>query len=203
MAILTYDDAALLFGSDASGCPEPVLARHVKNVVNELCTTAQVYRVTLPVVTQKGVDTYPLAVPLDTRLEAVKFVIYDERQLQFVPDEKTYRRTDGHPVFYGVTNDAQLKLVPVPVEDGKQLICEVAVKPRFTATGVDEALLDMYFDAVYHGTLSRVFAMSDEAWYDPRRAAEHYASYSQFTIEAQRKAAGKKQSRQRVSKFQW
>lgn len=203
MATLSYDDAALQFGSDAGGCPEIVLARHIKHVVNELCTTAQVYRVTLSITTHKGVDTYPLAIPSDTRLEAVKFVIYDERQLQFVPDEDTYKVSNGHPVFYGLTDSGQLKLLPVPVEDGKQAICEVAVKPRFISYGVDESLFDMYFDAIYHGTLSRTFAMSGEAWYDPRRAAEHYASYSQFTLEAQRKAAGKKQSRLRVSKFQW
>lgn len=203
MALLTYADMALEFGSDAAGCPEPVLERHLRNVVNELCSTAQIYRVTLQFNTAKGVADYPLTLPTDTRLEAVKYVVYDERPLQYVPARESIGFDNGHPVNYTVDQAGVLKLLPTPVEDGRAVICEVAVKPTRNATGVDEYFFDAYFDAVYHGTLSRVFLMSNEAWYDPRRAAEHYASYSQFTLDAQRKADGKKQSRKRVSQFQW
>lgn len=203
MALLTYADMALAFGSDAAGCPELVLERHLRNVVNELCSTAQIYRVTLQFNTAKGVADYPLSLPTDTRLEAVKYVVYDERLLQYVPARESVGFDNGHPVNYTVDHAGVLKLLPTPVEDGRPVICEVAVKPTRNATGVDEYFFDAYFDAIYHGTLSRVFSMPNEAWYNRNRAVEHFAAYNEHALDAGRKADGKKQSRKRVSRFQW
>lgn len=73
----------------------------------------------------------------------------------------------GEPQFFHSNRPSTFRLVPIP-ETSKTALLKiiVAVKPNRTSTGVDNFIMDNWYETIVNGALANMYAVPKKAWSD-------------------------------------
>jgi hypothetical protein len=87
-----------------------------------------------------------------------------------------------------VTPDKYI-ILPLPNND-KPYRCRMflALKPKKTATGMDEVIFDDLEEVILHGALQHLLVLPNQAWSDRELAAYHAKQYTFQTAERRARA---------------
>ena len=90
-----------------------------------------------------------------------------------------------------ITQVSPDKFIILPLPDGQRTYqCRmfVALKPKRSATGMDEVIFDELEEAIMHGALQHLLVLPNQAWSDRELAAYHAKQYL-FTLTERRARA--------------
>jgi hypothetical protein len=82
--------------------------------------------------------------------------------------------TDLNAKWYILDGNNTIRFVPVPAETTASLYnIRVAVKPKLTATAVDDVVLNKYDETLVNGALGRLYLIPRKPWTDANLAQFH------------------------------
>lgn len=188
----------------AISCPEPLAKMHLVDAAIEFCEgTGVVRHTTYPLNTVAGTATYDLDIPVDTELDRVRIVWLDRRPLSVLargnnqhvsahsPDVTTQ---PGSPFVVSVVEPNTITLTPPPSVADLQLVAHVSLRPKRSATKLDDSLYNRWLDAVVAGTLVRICSTPGQPYTDPNQVARYSAILAKQTglarVEANRGQMG-------------
>jgi len=182
------------------GCGDLLAKNAVRNALIEFCERTEVWRVELdPIMVVNGVSDYELDPP-DSKsvIWRVMNVSYDgmpidPKTTDDLDAEKPGWRTETGTPFAYFAKDIRrtLRLVYTPDADlVNGLVIEAALKPSKTATTVEDALFEEYFDDVAEGALAKLFGIENHPWSSAAKAKYHRDKFdtmiSTFSVEGAR-----------------
>ncbi len=157
------------------GCPEPTAAQALVDAAIVFCEDSLVIRNQLDTFsTVVGQDAYELDVPTQQQVSRVLTVFVEDTPIPAWTAQGTPPVDDARasPTAYYVTrNNSELRLRLYPTPDKAYPIKVVAaLRPTRTATRMEDDLLDLWSDAVIAGALSRLMAVTSQAFTNPGEA---------------------------------
>lgn len=167
------------------GCPEPTARQALVDAAIKFCEESNVLRQTLdPLTTIPGVATYDIELPAQHQLSRL-LRVRGANGLNYTVAEPGATPTAqvGPPTAFFVTREDglfTLHLSPAP-QAAQEFTIEAALEPTRTATKFANDLGSHWADHVIHGALARLYAIPDQPFSDPVRAAN---AMTQFLSEA-------------------
>lgn len=162
-----------------SGCSDPSMAIAVVDACIDFCETSMALRQFLPDTTcSVGVFAYTLATSDDEAVSRILSVKIDGGAILPIPLETgAYAAPveNSTPTGYYTTRADSLLLLNLypPPDDDYTLSVEVALKPKRTATQVQDDLFNLWGEAVCQGALSRLLAVPNTPYSDPAGAGAY------------------------------
>ena len=160
-------------------CPVKRIKDSIMDAAIDFCRRSLVWRVQTTDDIVAGTDTYTLAMPTGAAIGAIEIVTVDGIQIPMWTSPWPHSSTSGGAVFYGVNQDKQVRLYPIPAEsvtDG--LVVSVVAIPDKTGTVIPDFLLDDYKDAIVSGALASVMAIIGQPWANAQVAMYHQKMFS-------------------------
>lgn len=100
-----------------------------------------------------------------------------EQNSEFLGDTPDNVQTGVPTAIYQVSPDT-FRLYPVPDDDRMyEMYMFMALKPKRTATGMDEGIFNELQDVIIHGTLQHLLVMPNKNWQDRELASYHAKQY--------------------------
>jgi hypothetical protein len=169
--------------------PSPTVVREIRRGFIELCRRSNCYRADIDDVTVAAstadIDlsaTLPantvLTRPIKLTVAERKFAASSSAQVAEC-DPAWHDREGTYPEVWWPSAAAvgSIRIYPMAAVAlsgaGKGISGEVAVQPSRTATGIEEVMLERYFDAAIDNVLARLLMIADADWYNPQQAAVH------------------------------
>ena len=184
---------------EVRSCPELVLKDTVKATVNEFCRRTGAWKVDHdPITVTQGIPEYELDIIDDALVHDVLSIEVDDVPLEPMTqvdlDNKYpgWRDLEGDVITYFLLSDrATVRLVYTPDRTITQgLVLTVTLRPKRTATVVDEIIYEEYLEAIVDGAKSKLLMMAGKPWTDLPAATVAKAAYetaiSNATLGAQK-----------------
>ena len=162
------------------GCPEVVIEAHLKESAAEFCGKSEVWRFNIdPDFTNNNSADYKIDVPSGTLLENMLFFYVNGNPLTHISDKhfsipinQDGSAVKGAPIYVSILNDDHVRLYPTP--DGKYTFTGVTVlKPKLSATGVEEFIYDAHGRAIASGAIARLAEIPNKEWSNPELSLQH------------------------------
>ncbi|MDB5814426.1 MAG: hypothetical protein JWN23_1543 [Rhodocyclales bacterium] len=170
-----YDDVM----PEVPGAGTAIVLHALRRAARDFCADSKVDRVDLtPITTIAGTADYALTMPADTDLVEVlkvKRSAGDCRTpwLKPVLVDQMWDETDtGRPLFYSVSQDDVLTLIPKP-NAASSIIVTVALAPLMTANTIRDQLALDWGQVIAMGAKAMLMSMPKKLWTEPA-AAQHY-----------------------------
>jgi hypothetical protein len=78
----------------------------------------------------------------------------------------------GAPIYVSIVNDDSVRLYPTP--DGKYTFTGVVIlKPKLSATGVEDFIYDTHGRAIASGAIARLAEIPNKEWSNPELSLQH------------------------------
>lgn len=165
-----------------AGCPSALALWALRRAADEFCTRTLAWRAELPAM--DVVAEYPfhrLEAPAGGRLVMVLEAFFQGRRLTPASEELLDEEhpgwamlSPGTPTRFVLPKAGELRLVPAPgFFAGGGLLVRVALAPSAQAVETEDFLLVDHGQALVHGALSRLLALSAKPWSDQAMAAHH------------------------------
>lgn len=166
------------------GCPEVTAQEALIDTAIEFCERTLVVQKTLNQLdTEKAWNEYTLPTPND-QVVVIPVAVWFKAKLlepvaaQAIQNVQAYTDnisgstvTQGTPTSYFWTAPNTLGLYPVPdTDEVETLTVRAALKPKRSATQLEDVLFDDWLDPLVSGTLARLHAMKDQPWASSDRA---------------------------------
>jgi len=172
-------------------CPNVVIDEHLAESAARFCAETQCWRVNLEAAnTEAGESLYDLDVPAGTDIEAIVSLEVDGSLVTPVLDALEAPSTTlddrGKPTAYALFNETQVQFYPTP--DGAYTFRGlIAVKPKLTATAIDEFIYRNYGRAIAYGAVASLKLVPGKAWSDPAMAAAYEGLFGKGVADAKRR----------------
>lgn len=167
-----------------TGCPDVLAEEALLDTAIEFCEKTLIIQKTLdPMSARRGASEYELDAPSDQEVILPVSVWFKTRKLVAVPADNVWNvqafnlrvpgtdAVEGEPTAYFWVANRTIGVYPVPEETHSAAITvRAALKPKRTATQLEDALFDDWIDPMVTGTLARLHAMKDQAWSSADRA---------------------------------
>jgi len=153
------------------GCPEVVIESHLQEAAAEFAMRSSVWRVVIDRdFTSKSTPDYKISVPNGTVLENILHLNMDGLRLQRVTDKHYSIPLDdrgkailGRPMKYAVVGDDTVQFFPTPDKTyGFEGLA--VVKPKLTATGVEDFIFETHGRTIAAGAISRIAGIPNKEW---------------------------------------
>lgn len=174
-----YDDVM----PEVAGAGVPIVLHALRRAARDFCAYSKVDRFELaPITTVAGTADYALMVPTDTDLVEVlevKRSTGDCRTpwLKPILVDQMWDETDtGRPIFYSVSQDDVLTLIPIP-NDGSSIVVTVALAPLMTSNTITDQLALDWGHAIAMGAKAMLMAMPKKLWTDAGTAQGYRADF--------------------------
>ena len=172
---MKYLDLADHVRSEASGCPDFVIERAVRDSAIEFCIKTDVYRLEpedIQVI--DGIDEYDLTIPAGTELNHIIDIYRDKQVLKPVSYTRLLEVTGdgsnkGIPQYYAQRDNTVFYLGPLPNKN-ETLKVLYSVKPNSTSKSIPDTIGKEYREAIVHGALYRLQMMANQPWSDMNSA---------------------------------
>ena len=178
--------------------PEPTVVFHIRNACIDFCKGSLLLEQEMEAVTTTlGEGTYEIPVPDDTKLAHIIDLFYMNRTLfRRTPAEISARTSRdwmnlmGAVQFYTqfTPNEVTLALAPDRT-DVNALTGLIAVIPTRASTTVDDTILERYPEEIAHGAVSKIYAIPNQPFSDPKAALMYGRQFSADIANARSKAA--------------
>lgn len=155
--------------------PVNFIRQSMLETVREFCRETRFWREDL---TAEDVvadtHTYALTLPADTEVVDFDDVYYSTKRSlkpktyqQLNDINEQWRTQTGEPYYYQRVGNDSVRLVYIPTANETGAIKARAIlQPAFTATTIDDKILDDYDEMILHGTLYRILRIPGKAWSD-------------------------------------
>jgi len=162
------------------GCPEVVIETHLQEAASKFCAESEVWRYTIDSdYTSNGTSDYQIDVTSGTLLESILFFYVNGSPLTRVADRhfsipinQDGSDIKGAPIYVSILDDKSVRLYPTP--DGKYTFNGVVVlKPKLSATGVEDFIYDAHGRTISSGAISRLAEIPNKEWSNPELAMQH------------------------------
>lgn len=157
-----------------TGCPTPMMVQALLDSAVAFCENSMALRHRLDAVTQQpGWGELEMDLPAQQSVTRVLSVWADSVKLQPVATENApaLPATGTPTTYYTRRNDSQLQLLLYPAPDKAcTLTVEVALRPLYSATSVEDDLFDLWLPAVIAGAKSLLMAIPDQPFSNPMLA---------------------------------
>ena len=160
--------------------PKNFIRQAMLETTREFCREARYWREDLTAVdTVVDQHTYALTIPADSEVVDFADVYYMDKRsltaktgLQLNGVNEQWRTQNGEPYYYMRVDNLSIRLVYIPqsVETGAIQVRAI-LQPAFTATTIDDKILDDYDEAIIYGTLYRILRTPGRVWTDLKVAA--------------------------------
>jgi len=167
------------------------MVEHLAEAAARFCQETQCWRVEVEAdTTQADEQFYELDLPSGTVLEAVINLEIDGRVIRPMREvlERPAKTLDerGTPVGYATIQDNQLQFYPTP--DGVYTFRGlVAVKPKLTATGVEEFVYQTWGRSISYGAVATLKMVPGKAWTDPAMGAAYMKLFDKGVVDCKRR----------------
>jgi hypothetical protein len=180
---------------------EPTAIRELKNCAQQFFERTKVYVVTIEFDCDPLEQFYPLSLPFDTQLVAIKKVSCDRTPLTgSSEDGQLAVSSPGKPKFF-YESQRDLALSPTPDKSYKiKVTC--CVKPTTQSEEIPDDLFEDWHYAIEQGAVARLASMPERTWSSPAIANNAYALYMQEISEAKKYSQGRQHSTP-TAKFRW
>lgn len=178
-------------------CHRKQVERALQATLRHFCWETHFWQVDIPAITLLPFNewspqtyTYELEVPEGTEVLAVRFLVYEERELLMKSVDwlsehlGPWRTMTGKPRYYFMLSDRRVRLVPAsdkvePIAvDGR-----VVLRPTRAAQTFGDDLM-VYDQGLVSGALSRLLMMGRKPWTDLGRAKSCLAEYNEAVSQA-------------------
>lgn len=162
------------------GCPEVVIETHLKEAAADFCAESEVWRLTIdPDYTSKNTADYKIDVTSGTLLENILSFYVNGAPLTRVTDRhfsipinQDGSAVKGSPIYISILDDDSVRMYPTP--DGKYTFTGVVVlKPKLSATGVEDFIYDAHGRAIASGAIARLAEIPNKEWSNPELSLQH------------------------------
>jgi hypothetical protein len=168
---MKFLDIADYIRSEASGAPDFVIERAVRDAAIDFCIQTDVYRLEpedIQVIA--GIDEYDLSIPIGTELNHIIDIYRNREALRPVSYSRLLEVTGdgtqkGAPKYYSQRDNTVFYLSPVP-NKAETLKVLYSVKPSPASTSIPDTIGREYREAFVHGALYRLQMMSGQPWSD-------------------------------------
>lgn len=171
------------------GCPVPVLDAELRNASQEFFERTRAWREWLPVITMvTGDRTYPLAPPTGSFVVRLEKATKNGNPLE-VQGAMTL---DKDPLLHTTSDEGMSSadrasiVMSKDVTAGDIIQVQASLAPTQDSTGIPDALVLHYRDALVAGALSRIRMLPGQKFFDPKLAA---VNLIKFTSEIDRVSA--------------
>tara|TARA_Y100001937_G_C7055852_1_gene301355 strand:- start:168 stop:791 length:624 start_codon:yes stop_codon:yes gene_type:complete len=186
-----YLDIADHVRTEASGCPDFVIERAVRDSVIEFCIKTDVYRLDpedIQVI--DGIDEYDLTIPVGTELNHIIDIYRGRHSLTPVSYTRLLEVTGdgsdkGVPQYYSQLDNTVFYLGPVPNKN-ETLKVFYSVKPTSTSRSIPDTIGKEHREALVHGTLYRLQMMANQPWSDMNAAQSNKSLCDQQSAKVMR-----------------
>ena len=168
----------------------PMISRVMRSAIDDFFCRSRVYRHACTDTPATMVSKYRLRVPEGTRPCALISAVLDGRTLaltsprQLDLENPGWRDETGRPRSCWLERDT-LHITPVPETLYiLSLHTTVALTLTRTATELDTAVAEEYFNTLVDGTLARLYALSGVPWTNPQLAQSFGMSYESAVEDA-------------------
>lgn len=170
------DDFLTLVLPFATGAPEPLVYRCLRDAATDFCQRTKLWRCTDTIITA-GTDPEPLSVPPDAILYQIESCAIDGHPLDPITlPELAKKRPDWRTRDVG-SEGARWYVAPergtvqaVPLTAGKLLV-EFVCKPTATALTLPDFLLDEYGQTIADGAAGALLIMPNQTFANPQLGA--------------------------------
>lgn len=208
MAEVDFLEVADQLQMKAPDAPLPYLARCLRQATMKFCEESEsyIYRFD-PVTVITGEREYEVDLPRRTRVVRGHSLYYEGKRLE--PTSETLLDSEmpgwdsrlAKPSRYFFRGDV-LMLAPVPpVVQAGAITGSVILKPRRSATSIDEDFFDENELALYDGALEIVFSDVKEVWGDVALSSMHGALFREAIERAKSKAQQDHTPKRRVMAY--
>lgn len=172
--------------ADVESCPEFTARRAVVQAAIKFCEDTQAWMEWLdPIQVNDNQPSYELDMPTGAELVMVREVWAPGTQLtaKTVPEISrilsAWQTATGAPRFYNMVTWGELRLYPIPLNAGADLMLtvRVALKPKATVTSIPDAIVSRWRRAVLERAKADLMAMPNKAWSSPDQAGYHETLY--------------------------
>ena len=168
-------DVHVVFGATVNGSPLQVLT--LEQAIGHYPAWADLYN---------GTDPWALTEPTVVGQSNFGEDQYNPSALAEIPPE-ALEGTSTPTAITQITPDKFIVL-PLPNADEHLLRMWVALKPKRTATGMEEVAFQELEDAIMHGALEMLFALPNTTWGDKEMASYHAKKFLYATTERRARA---------------
>ena len=173
--------------------PKNFVRQAMLETAREFCRETRYWREDLAAEdTVVDTHTYALTIPADSEVVDFADVYYmnkrslvpkTPRQLNDVNEQ--WRTQTGEPYYYTRVDNASVRLVYIPqsAETGA-IRARAILQPAFTATSIDDKILDDFDEAIIHGTLYRILRTPGRVWSDLKTATYYGTLFREAVDEA-------------------
>lgn len=166
--------------------PANFIRQAMLETTREFCREAEFWREDLTAEdTVADQHTYALTLPADSEIVDFEDVYYSTKRslkpktgAQLNRINEQWRTQTGEPYYYMRVDNASVRLVYIPTEAETGAIQARAIlQPAFTATTIDDKILNDYDEAIINGTLYRILRAPGKVWTDLQLATFHQQLY--------------------------
>lgn len=167
------------------GCPYPMIVEYIRDSAIRVCerTLAWRYQPALFNLTA-SVAEYTYSKPANADVHAVFDVLVNSNALQKLTlEQATYQWPEWTAQESTPAAICQLtpdKYIILPTPDNQrtyEVLMFLALKPKRTATGMEEVVFNELEDVIIHGTLQQLLVLPNTNWSDRELAAYHAKQY--------------------------
>lgn len=178
---------------DLPGCGQALATLHIRAAAIDFCKRSMAWRVDMDAVNAKAnIAEYDFEPDSGQVVVRAMLAWYDKKQLTpKSPGElecmySHWPSQVGTPVYFTQENPSDsLILVPMPIADlTKAITAKLAVKPSQTSTAIDGSIFEEWREAIAHGALARLFALSKKPWTNATLAGYHIGEFDQKVASA-------------------
>lgn len=180
------------------GCPHATIVQYIRDAVIRTCERTLYWRYQVPLFTLlPGVSEYVYRKPVNTDVHVVFEAIVNDRPLKRLTFDEALEvypqwdavSTRSTPQVICQITPERYVVLPVPDDTRPyQMRMFVVLKPKRTATGMNEFIMDELEELIMHGTLQHLLVLPDQVWSDRELAAYHAKQYVSQTAERRARA---------------
>lgn len=161
-------------------CPTPTVEHHLRKVATDFFQRTLAWREFLtPVATVANQSVYTMTLPQQTTV--AKLLSYsmdgDRRDVIDAEAGEELALEESSMQVSWTVDRAVASISPTPIENGKQLVFRVALKPSRAATAIPGLMYEHYIDHITEGVLANLKAMTRKDWTDTAAATAHRSAY--------------------------
>jgi len=165
--------------AEVPGAMDITIIDNIRRAAIDFCERTKFYREEHdPLITSGTIQEYDLDPPSGTVVSDIIWVTYDGDALIAKTDAgiRPHMSAAGTTQYYSLLNPKLLVVAPQPAAS-KQLKLRVALKPKPTATSIEDYVYDEWSEAFYHGALYRMLNQPGKDWSNPEAALYHQQAF--------------------------
>lgn len=193
MTDVAFSTLAVRVSPSVPGCPTATITAAVRDSARKTCERTLAYRYTpATMLLTPSTFEYAYDVPENTEVHAIVAMTVNDTVLRPLTLEQAINKypqwgaagTEGTPAdVTQVTVDKYVVLPPPNDQADYTVRMFLALKPKTTATGMEEVALGELTDTIVHGALERLLVLPNVPWADRELAAYHAKQYLFHTSE--------------------